>query len=103
MRSSNRKKQRICDIAERVLRETNNPAVMWGDSGLLDMIAERSGRWIDGEHPYKRWQRVLNALSKQPGNLLEGRSLIWMNGGDRRVRRFNLPPKIVELLIKGKD
>ena len=33
---------RVCDAAVEVLRETGNPACMWGDEGLLHLIAERA-------------------------------------------------------------
>lgn len=52
----------IDEIAKQVLIETDNPAVMWGDCGLLDEIATRANRKWKDFHPYKRWQRVLNAL-----------------------------------------
>ncbi|HAK87666.1 MAG: hypothetical protein A2X55_09090 [Nitrospirae bacterium GWB2_47_37] len=61
------KRRRICDCAEEVLRETDNPAVGFGDSGLLHRVAERAGL------PHEAWkteERVLNALSRTPGNLV---------------------------------
>ena len=92
-------KRRICDVAEEVLRETGNPGVMWGDSGLLDTIAERAGskprapiRLRGGatieDHPLSRWRRVLDALSRQPGNLVQRRSYAGSVG---YVRSFWLP------------
>lgn len=79
-------KQRVCDAAAvDVLRETDNPAVMWGDEGLLHLIAERMG-W---EHECTRTSdRVLNALSKTPGRLMPGYTT---TGNNRRVRIFHLP------------
>ena len=73
---------RICDAAVDVLKETDNPAVMWGDSGLLHLIAERAGL------PHQSWLtegRVLNALSKTPGELIAGTTLGFRG---RRVRIF---------------
>lgn len=57
-------RRRCVDVAVEVLLDTDNPAVMWGDSGLLDQIF---AKWIidPGKvHPLDRWQRVLNALDK---------------------------------------
>lgn len=36
-------RMRTCDAAVLVLRETGDPAVMWGDAHLLRLIAERAG------------------------------------------------------------
>lgn len=80
---------RVCDAAVAVLRETNNPAVMWGDCGLIDLIHERAGlkksRWVEIRHA-----QVLNALSRQPGNeLVAGRTKAHVSGcGERYVRIF---------------
>lgn len=82
---------RVCDAAVAVLRETDNPAVMHGDCGLLDMIFMRAGlrenpRWRSAE---QRHQRVLNALSRQPGILVPGKSFRPHGPGFCRV--FRLP------------
>lgn len=61
-------KKRVCDAAVEILKETDNPAVMFGDEGLLHLIAERMG-W-----PHRAWHtsnRVLRALSKTPGPLIK--------------------------------
>lgn len=78
--------KRVCDVAEEVLKETGNPAVMWGDSGLLDTIAERAGlkKHTGRGAIVRRHNGVLNALSAQPGNLVKGTTLC----GTRRVRIF---------------
>lgn len=78
---------RICDAAVEVLRETDNPAVMWGDSGLLHAIANRAGARCQA----KAWHTelaILNALSRTPGKLVPG-----LTGGrhGRPVRIFRLP------------
>jgi len=78
---------RTCDAAVLVLRETDNPAVMWGDEGLCHLIAERAelstvGRaWLTSD-------RVLRNLDRQPGELVAGTTL---TGANRRVRIFWLP------------
>lgn len=78
---------RVCDAAVLVLRETDNPAVMWGDSGLLHLIAERANLKMKG----RSWMTeiaVLDAMSKQPGELVAGRT---PGRGRRMVRCFWLP------------
>lgn len=81
---------RVCDATVEVLGETDNDGVMWGDSGLLHLIAERLG-W---EHQsWKTEERVLNALSKTPGILEKRYVRLHINGGDRLVRCFDLPEK----------
>ena len=88
------KRERICDVAERVLRELEQPGVAYGDSGLLDEIAKRAGvvvkrgRYALPNHPLDRWQRVLNALSRQPGNLVQR---YFRLVGKRVGRVFYLP------------
>jgi len=81
---------RVCDAAVAVLRETGNPAVMYGDSGLLDQIAERANqKGHEAAHPTLRWKRVLDALTKQPGELVPG---LTATPDDRyRMRVFWLP------------
>jgi hypothetical protein len=78
---------RLCDAAIAVLRETDNPAVMFGDEGLLHQIAERAGAKSRG----RAWETsaaVLAALSKTPGELVPGHV---RDGRGRRVRIFRLP------------
>lgn len=83
-------KKRICDAAAEVLRETNNPAVMAGDVGLLHMIAERAGLGHNGPATE---QQVLNALGKTPGELVPRRTRGFRN---RLVRIFRLPEDVAK-------
>jgi len=80
---------RICDAAEQILRETSNGAVTIEDTGLLDLIAERAGRLREKEIPLDAHARIINALSKQPGNLNPS----YTRGAHsvRRIRLFSLP------------
>lgn len=81
---------RVCDAAIQVLRETDNAAVMWGDEGLLHMIAERLG-W---KHECtKTSDRVLAALGKTPGALVPGYTRCFNN---RLVRIFRLPETVAD-------
>ena len=58
-------RKKIDQAAKEVLLETKNPRVMWGDCGLLDMIARRTGneKYLD-MRPTRRHRYILNALSK---------------------------------------
>lgn len=76
---------RICDAAAAVLRESDNPAVMAGDSRLLHMICERAGRQHRG---FRTEKLILDALSKQPGVLL---GYLTRTPRGRLVRVFRLP------------
>jgi hypothetical protein len=78
----------IHQIAVEVLRETDNPAVMYGDSWLLDEIFYRANGRDRPPHPLDRWKRVLDALQKSPGELVPGHTRL---GSGRLVRRFDLP------------
>jgi len=65
------KRKTIADITVEVLKETDNKGIMYGDTVLLDMVAERcihttlmrkkDGAWT---HPLVRHYRILNALEK---------------------------------------
>jgi hypothetical protein len=77
----------VCDAAVEVLRETGNPAVMWGDEGLLHLIANRAGIRSRGQGP-RTSDNVIAALARCPGILVPGKTRM-MNG--RLVRIFRLP------------
>lgn len=85
---------RVCDAAVEVLRETGNPAVMATDSGLLHAIAERAGRPHKG---FRTEKLVLDALSRQPGELVPGYTRAYRN---QRARIFRLPDRVVP---RGED
>ena len=80
------KRKTIADHAADILRETNNPAVMWGDCGLLDMIHERAGmveKPVGGRTwctALERHKRVLNALERSP---LFKKTVVSMKRGHR--------------------
>lgn len=79
------KKIAAWEAAVEVLINTDNPAVMWGDEGLLHLIAERLG-W---EH--RAWEtsnRVMRALNRSPGKLRKAKTQL-PNG--RIVSIFYLP------------
>jgi len=53
----------IADITVEVLNETDNPGVMFGDTRLLDDIAERCTHTnLMDKHPMLRHSRILDAL-----------------------------------------
>ncbi len=70
-----------------MLRETDNPAVMWGDCGLLDDIAERADPRMIDLHPLLRHEIILDAL-RSCRQLVPGLAII---GRSRRVRIYYLP------------
>jgi len=76
------------EAAVEVLKETDNPAVMWGDGSLLHMIAAKLG-WK--HEAMKTERRVLNALSRNPGLLVP--SLVR---GHRILRVFRLPESFIK-------
>ncbi len=78
---------RACDAAAESLRETDNPAVMWGDTGLLHLIARRAGM-VSQNRAWQTEQRVLQALTRQPGLLIPS---VTLGRHKRRVRIFHLP------------
>lgn len=78
---------KTCDAAVLVLRESDNPAVMWGDAGLLHMIAKRAGLKAKSRG-WMTEEAVLNNLSRQPGELVAGHTVAARG---RRVRCFWLP------------
>lgn len=79
---------KICDAAAQVLKETDNDAVMIGDNGLLDLIAQRAGCIRDGDSIYSLHKRILGGLSRCPGLLIPGKTLY--PGSRRQVRIFRL-------------
>lgn len=87
---------RVCDAAYEVLRETNNPAVMFGDEGLCHLIARRcvafGGRFRSAQQAWITSNRVLAALSRQPGKLIAGYTRLQSG---RRVRIFRMPEQSI--------
>ena len=75
------------EAAVAVLRETDNPAVMWGDSRLLHAIADRACLATAQRGP-RTERSVLNLLSSQPG-VLVARKVRGPRG--HAVRIFYLP------------
>lgn len=53
----------IADYTVDVLKETNNPGIMFGDVTLLDMVADRCTHTnLMEKHPMVRHNRILDAL-----------------------------------------
>lgn len=70
-----------------VLRETDNPAVMWGDSGLLHLIAKRLGWKAEAWHTE---DRVIRALNQTPGPLIKDKTRL-PNGRTVSIFRLRKP------------
>lgn len=81
---------RTCDAAVAVLRETKNGAVMWGDEGLLHLIAEKAGLKAKGR-AWKTSDAVLANLSRCHDGLVAGHTTARPRGHGRAVRIFWLP------------
>lgn len=80
----------IADYTVDVLRETDNPGVMFGDVHLLDEIASRcTHTTLMDKHPMVRHNRILNALEND--NRFE-KFYEYMNGvhGNPYWRSFKL-------------
>lgn len=89
----------IAEHARDVLIETDNFGVRYGDSGLLDKIADRYGyarrkemkiksRWQFQKSVHDRWSAVLTGIGRRPDLFLRRR-------GDRNERVFWLCECIV--------
>lgn len=81
---------RTCDAAVVVLRETENPAVMWGDEGLLHLIADRAGIAMRSRS-WRTSRAVLTNLARCPGELVPKLTMSHSGGRERLVRIFFLP------------
>lgn len=66
MKEARKTRMRACDAAVAVLRENNEPTIMYGDEWLAHEVAKRLG-WPP-EGPWTT-RRVLAALSRTPGPL----------------------------------
>lgn len=81
----------IAENMKDVLIETDNPSVMWGDCGLLDMCAKRCKHTnLMSLHPMERHSRILTALENS--SLFKKRyvQLQFALTGNRDVRSFTL-------------
>ena len=98
-------RRRCIDVAVEVLLDTDNPAVTWGDAGLLDGIFERWMPDAGKVHPLDRGRRVLNALDKAVARGDERFVKFLTNSGPPAglVRLFRLSPICVEWAVRGKD
>ena len=75
-------------VSVEVLRETGNPAVGWGDSGLLHMIAKRLGMPEDGPATERK---VLDRIERSHSGLLVKRYKSYPERGLSRLREYCLP------------
>lgn len=91
---------KTCEAAALVLRETNNPAVMWGDEGLLHMIADRAELKMASHGPFTS-NAVLANLARSPGELVPGLTYSGPSARGRLVRIFYLPEHAPAHLRKG--
>ncbi len=80
----------ISDITVEVLKETNNPGIMFGDVRLLDMVAERATHTTLMEaHPMNRHSRILDALEND-SRFRKFLTKRWSIRGNPYLRCFDL-------------
>jgi len=80
----------IADHTVDVLMETGNPAIMFGDVRLLDMVAERCiHTTLMDILPMTRHTRILNALEKDE-RFDKGYVKRWSIRGNPYLRHFKL-------------
>lgn len=77
---------KVWEAAIQILAETKNDAVMWGDTVLLHLIAERANMKSKNQ-AWKTEQAVLNALTRNPGPLIPWFTRL-MNGRMVRIFRY---------------
>ena len=76
-----------------MLRDTGNHSVMWGDTGLLHLIAKRA-ELRSQDRAWKTENAVLQALSRHPGELVARYTTVRIRGARRVVRIFHLPEHV---------
>lgn len=79
----------IAEHAYKVLKDSNNPALGYGDSGLCHMVAEAAGM------PHEGWRterKVLNALECSKKGLFIKRYFRSKKGFARVFYRFDADP-----------
>lgn len=77
---------KVWDAAIEVLIEQECTGVMWGDEGLLHLIADRA--WPGKQHrSWRTSKAILDALSRDPGPFRRYTTVI---GRGRPVRMFML-------------
>ncbi len=86
---------KVWEATLEILRETDNAAVMYGDTVLLHKIAVRAGlKYRTNVNPFRAHgamnKKVLDALSHNPGPLVPGFTLV---GVAKRVRIFRVEGK----------
>jgi hypothetical protein len=84
-RDPERPRRPAAECAVEILRETGNPALMGGDTGLVHLIVERAGM----EHRSSETQKMLlDAIDRSNrGHLVRG----MVRQGKTRTRIFWLP------------
>lgn len=84
-----RRLKTLAQIAAEYLRETGNPAIGWGDSGLLHAVAERAG--LPHESIFTE-KKVLDRIGySNRGELVKTYTSYPGFRGLAKCRRFYLP------------
>lgn len=90
------RRQSAAQVAASLLRETGNPAIGWGDSGLLHQVADMLGMPHEGPRSERK---VLDRIERSHQGVLEKRH-VEVGGRYGNVRQFMLPEKSEELIAK---
>jgi hypothetical protein len=96
-RDPERPRRPAAECAVEILRETGNPALMGGDTGLVHLIVERAGM----EHRSIETQKMLlDAIDRSNrGHLIRG----MVRQGKTRTRIFWLPEHAPESAMSSMD
>lgn len=81
-------KHTAASVAANLLRETGNPAIGWGDAGLLHDVAEQLGMKHEG---HKTEGLVLNRIDRSHDGVLLKKYVGYPERGLAVTRRFWLP------------
>lgn len=93
-RNSGRAPKTASQIAAEHLRASGNPAVGYGDAGLLHQIAELIGLPHEGQ---KTEKKVLDRIERSHHGVLEKRSASYPGRGLGKVRQYWLPDMAPQL------
>lgn len=82
-------------VAADLLKETGNPAIGWGDSGLLHMVADKLGLPSEG---YATEKKILDRIERSYQGVLIKRWKSYGGGkGVGRLREYALPEVLAEV------
>lgn len=99
-RRSGRAPATAAEVAAKLLRETKNPAVGWGDARLLHDIAERMQLPHEGAATERK---ILDRIDRSHEGVLVKQYICYSGRGLARLRRYYLPECVPSTSAKIKD